>query len=58
MKNIEYECPVCKGQKRFEVHQGHLPWDIDCENCNGTGKCDWVRYARPLPFDLWKEIPE
>lgn len=49
----KYECPVCCGHGEIEVHAGGLPWYEDCKNCNGIGKCDWIRNAMPL-VPRWK----
>lgn len=54
----KFQCPVCYGDGKVEVHEGHLPWLIDCENCGGNGYCDWIRYASPIPFHLWDEVPK
>lgn len=42
-----YDCPCCE-KGLLEVHQKGLPYWITCPNCKGIGRCDWIRYAKPL----------
>lgn len=57
LKNKEglYECPICLGLGDIEVHAGGLPWYVTCENCDGVGYCDWVRYAKPILPEQWSD---
>ncbi len=50
MEKDKYKCSVCKG-----CGKGDIGWYcaviVKCENCNGTGYCDWIRNIRPIYYN-------
>ena len=46
---MKYKCKVCDGQGDGDIGWS-APMIVKCENCNGTGECDWIRNVLPLYY--------
>ena len=50
MEKDKYKCSVCKGNGEGDIGW-YCPIIVKCENCNGTGYCDWIRNIRPIYYN-------
>ncbi len=44
LSDSEHKCPNCNGSG-INPYSG-IPYFVSCFLCRGTGKVDWVKYAR------------
>ena len=47
---VRYKCKVCAGHGEVDIGW-YAAIIVPCENCEGTGKCDWMRRAMPVAYD-------